>query len=169
MKRISTLLLFIILFSTAIAQTDAEREEAKRMILGERKGAAYPKSGNDRDVILGRDNRTVYGGTNRRYPKRYPTTYGTSRERRLYEINREYDAKIYSIPWNRTLSSYEKDRIIRQLESERRRKLDQLNDSYYGKDSRYNNDDCNDNKKYKKKTGNHYGWRNGKHNPHNGK
>lgn len=169
MKRISTLLLSVTLFTTAFAQTDAEREEAKRVILGERKSStSYPRSGDDRDVIYD-DNRTVYGGKNSRYPERYPTTY-SSKERRIYEINREYDAKIYSIRQNRALSRYEKERIIRQLESERRRKMAQVTDNY-SKDRRYNtdDDDCDDNRKNKRNKGNRFGWSNGNRNSYYGK
>ena len=168
MKRWSTLLLSLTLFATAFAQTNAEREEAKRVILGDRKGStSYPKSRNDRDVISDRDDHPVYSKTSRRYPGQYPTVYGGSREQRIYEINREYDAKIYSIRQNHTLSRYEKERIIRQLETERRQRLAQLNNSY--RDRRYDNDDCNDNKKAKRNKGNHYGWSKGKGNPHHGK
>jgi hypothetical protein len=96
MKKWSTLLLSITIFATAFSQTGAEREEAKRVILGDRKGStSYPKSGNDRDVISDRDDRTVYGRTSRRYPGQYPTVYGGSREQRMYEINQTYDANIF--------------------------------------------------------------------------
>lgn len=169
MKKIRTLLLSVTLVTTAFAQTGAEREEAKRVILGERKNStSYPKSGNDRNVILRGDDRTVYGGRSSRYPQRYPTTYGTSRERQIYEINRAYDARIYSIRHNRTLSRYEKERIIRQLENERRRKINQIADRY-SQDRRYNDDACDDDRKNKRNKGSRYGWRNGKGNPHNGK
>jgi len=172
MKYILTLLFTVTLFTAAFAQTDAEREEARRIIFGDKKGStSYPKSGDDRNVILGGDDRTVYGGTERRYPERYPATTGSSRERRIYEINRAYDAKIYSIRQNRTLSRTEKERIIRQLETERRRELAQVNGhNYYSKDKRYtDDDDCTNGKKYKKSKGNHYGLDKGNGNPHRGK
>ncbi len=168
MKTILTLLFSFIALSTVFAQTDAEREEAKRVILGEKRGStSKPKTGNDREVISGGEDRTVYGERDRRYPDRYPTNTSTSRERKVYEINREYDAKINSIRANRTLSASEKERIIRQLESDRRRKLDRLNDRYKGNRERsYEDHDDKKSKKYKSNNGNHYGWQKGKGNPH---
>jgi hypothetical protein len=171
MKQILTLLVAVLVAATTFAQTDAQKEEAKRVILGEKKGTTpYPNTGNDRDVILGGgDNRTVYGGSN--YPQRYPSTSGTSREQRIYDINREYDAKIYSIRNNRSLSQNEKERIIRQLEIDRRRKIDAINSRYNG-DRNYRNNDHDaykKSKKYKHDNGNHYGWEQGKGNPHSRK
>jgi hypothetical protein len=160
MKYILTLLLSSLLVTATFAQTDAEKEEAKRVILGDKKGTTtYPKSGDDR---------TVYGGRNERYPQQYPARYPTtSRERRIYEINREYDAKIYSIRQNRTLSNSEKERMIRQLEADRRRKINALSDDYYKRNRRYDdNDDYKKSKKHKGNNGNHYGWQKGKGNPH---
>src|SRR5215218_3661002 len=144
MKNILTLLVCSLFVTAAFAQTDAEKEEAKRVILGEKKSStSTSKTGDDKSVILGGDDRTVYGKTDRRYP-----TTSTSREQRIYEINREYDAKIRSIRNNPTLSRSEKDRMIRQLEAERRRRIAAINDSYSGKDRRYNNDeDCKKSKK----------------------
>lgn len=170
MKTLFTLLLSTIIISSAFAQTDAQKEEVKRVILGEKKGpTSTPKTGDDRNVILG-DDRTVYGERGSRYPERYPTTSGTSRERRIYEINREYDEKIYSIRNNRTLSRSERERIIRQLEADRRRRLAQVNDRPYGNGERsYEEDDYKKDKKNKGNNGNHYGWQKGKGNPHNGK
>jgi hypothetical protein len=165
MKAILTLLFSALLTTTVFAQTNAEREEAKRVILGERRNDPNtPNSDNDRDVVLRDNDRTVYGSRGSRYPE----TYGKSRERRIYEINRAYDAKIYSIRQNRTLSRYEKDRIIRQLELERRRKLARLNDRYDGDDNHYDDreNDCKKGGKSKRNNGNHYGWQKGNGNPH---
>jgi hypothetical protein len=160
MKNILALFLSLMLVTAAFAQTDAQKEEAKRVILGEKKGSSTPSKTDDgRSVILGGDNRTVYGS---RYPEHYPTT--TSREQRINEINRAYDAKIYSIRNNRHLSSSEKDRIILQLEADRRREINAVNTSYYGKVKHDRDDDY---KKMKKgNNGNHYGWEKGKGNPH---
>jgi len=156
MKNILTLLFSLMLVTAAFAQTDAQRDEAKRVILGEKKGSSTSsKTDEGRSVVLGRDNRTVYG-------ERYPTT--TSREQRINEINRAYDAKIYSIRMNRNLSPSEKDRIIRQLEDDRRREINAVNNSYYSKGKHDRDDDF---KKMKKgNNGNHYGWEKGKGNPH---
>jgi len=163
MKQIFTLLFSITTFTTVFAQTRAEREEAKRVILGERKeSTSYPASN---------DNRTVYRDRSNQYPQPYPTNAGATRERQSYEINREYDAKIYSIRTNNRLSRSERDRIIRGLEADRRRNLDATNQRNYGSKNR-NYDDYNDyasnkNKEYKTNNGNHYGWQKGKGNPHN--
>ena len=73
-------------------------------------------------------------------------------------MNREYDAKIRSIRNNPNLSRSEKERIIRQLEQDRKKKIRQISDhrrSEYGK-----------NKKYKKNPGKHKGWSKGKGNKH---
>lgn len=171
MKTILTLFISFITIST-FAQSDAEREEAKRVILGERKGStSTPKQDEDRDIILGGDNRTVYGDRNRRYPESYPTTSGTARERQVYEINRAYDQKIYSIRNNSRLSRSEKERIIRQLERDRRYKIEQVNNRYYGNNERSyeNRDTYKKDKRYKTNKGNHYGWERGKGNPHKGR
>jgi hypothetical protein len=56
---------------------------------------------------------------------------------------------------------------MRQLESERRRKINQLT-GLHSKDKRYD-DDYKDGKRYKRNNGNHHGWSNGKGNPHHGK
>src|SRR5215217_6407088 len=130
MKNILTLLVGSLLVTAAFAQTDAQKEEAKRVILGSKKtSTSTSKTSDNKSVILGGDdNRTVYGETDRRYPDRYPST-STSREQRIYEINRTYDAKIRSIRNNPTLSASEKERMIRQLEVERRRRIAAVNGS----------------------------------------
>lgn len=153
MKKFSTLLFAIALFTTAFAQTDAEREEAKRIILGDRDVAAsYPGDRTDRDIYSS-DSRTVY----RKDSRRHPASYGNSRERRIYEINREYDAKIQSVRWSRNLSRYEKTRIMRRLEEERTYRIRKVANSSYGKSRRYDNDDC-DNDRYGRNNGRRNGW-----------
>jgi hypothetical protein len=164
MKKTSILLLSLSVATAAFAQTETQKEEAKRVILGGKKEtstpAPAPKTGDGRTVILGGD-RDVYG-ENR---TSYPTSNGSTREQRINEINRDYDAKIRSIRFNRTLSPAEKERIIRQLEAERRRKINAVNGEYNGNtdgdDNRYKK-----NKKGKGNKGNHYGWQKGKGNPH---
>ena len=171
MKNILTLLVCSLFVRAAFAQTDAQKEEAKRVILGPKKtSTSTSKTGDDKSVILGGgDNRTVYGETDPHYPQRYPST-STSREQRIYDINRTYDAKIASVRNNPTLSRAEKERIIRQLEADRRRRIDAVNGSYHGKDRRNDDDDDHDDyKKHQKakgNNGNHYGWEKGKGNPH---
>jgi hypothetical protein len=161
MKKTTILLLSLGVATAGFSQTDAQKEEARRVILGGKKETSTPapKTGDGRTVILGGD-RDVYGEN--RTP--YPTTSGT-REQRIYEINRAYDAKIISIRNNRTLSPAEKERIIRQLEADRRRKINAVNGEYNGDndgdDNRYKK-----NKKGKGNNGNHYGWEKGKGNPH---
>lgn len=162
MKTILTLAFAIAFSTTLFAQKDAGKEEMKRVILGEKKGStSYPKSGDERDVYGGRDDRTVYGNErNRRYEER--DLYG-SRERQIYEINRRYDIKIRSIENNRALSRSERERIIRQLEADRRREINRINDRHNGNDR---DDDYKKPKKGKGNNGNHYGWSKGKGHPH---
>jgi len=155
MKKITTLLLAIGSFVAVNAQTS--KEEARRVILGESKDA--PKTTptqNPRDVILGGGN----GGNN---PTSYPGNYPSgSREAQINQVNREYNAKIQSIRNNRYLTQAEKDRAIRQLESDRARKIREIN-------NRYNSNDRDNAYKYKKNKGNngkHLGWEKGKGNPH---
>jgi hypothetical protein len=178
MKRIITLLIAFTAFSSVFAQTT--RDEARRVIFGQPKnssgGTQYP-SQQGRDVILGGGNNgNVYGNNGSRYPS-YPNTYPSgSREAQIDQINREYDARIYSIRYNRRLSSYEKDRMIRQLEQERARRIRAVNNSYRNNDYRYarnnrrydDDDDYNERnyKGYKKDNGKHLGWYKGRGNPH---
>lgn len=158
MKKITTLLLAIGSFIAVNAQTS--KEEARRVILGEPKDApkTTPTTQNPRDVILGGGNN---GGN---HPTSYPGNYPSgSREAQINQINREYDAKIQSIRNNRYLSQAEKDRAIRQLESDRARKIRELNNHYYGKNDR---DKAYKSKKNKGNNGKHLGWEKGKGNPH---
>lgn len=155
MKKIITLVLAVASFAAVNAQTT--KEEARKVILGESKGSTKTTpTQNPRDVILG-------GGSNggnhpTSYPGRYPSG---SREAQINQVNREYDAKIQSIRNNPYLSQAEKDRAIRQLESDRARKIREINNRYSGdRDKAY---------KYKKNKGNngkHLGWEKGKGNPH---
>lgn len=156
MKKITTLLLAIGSFIAVHAQTS--KEEARRVILGQPKDE--PKntpSQSPRDVILGGGNN---GGNN---PSSYPGNYPSgSKEAQINQINREYDAKVQSIRNNPHLTQAEKDRTIRQLESDRARKIREINKRYYGSDR-------DKDYRYAKKKGNngkHLGWEKGKGNPH---
>lgn len=168
MKKIMTLALCLGAAFFATAQSTREMEDVKDIILGPKKSSGDNRT-SDKDIILGRDDRRVYDD-DRRYPTR------TSRSSEEYRINREYDAKINSIRNNRHLSRAEKERAIRQLESDRNRRLRQLNDRNYNDRRRYNDDDRRydygknkDHKKYKKNNGKHLGWEKGKGNPHKGR
>ncbi len=174
MKKFITLLIAAGAFGTVLAQTDSRSEEARRVILGERKTSP---SQNPRDVVIGNEDRRVYDENGNRYP-------GSSREAEIDRINRDYDLKVQSIRNNPHLTQAEKERIIRRLNNERAERIKQVNNDYrrYEEDRRYddrrNNDsrryDDNDdnykkNKKYKKNNGKHLGWEKGRGNPHRGR
>ena len=172
MKKIITMFFCMGAVTAAFAQT-SDKDEARRVILsggGARKTDQDTR--NSRDVILGGDRR-VYDeqGTNYPYPGRYPTS--GDRNSQVEQVNRDYDAKIYSIRNNRELSSGEKERIIRDLNNDRARVIRRINgqnttDRRYKdrNDRRDDDDDYKDKKKYKSNNGNHYGWEKGKGNPH---
>nr|MBA2762646.1 hypothetical protein [Segetibacter sp.] len=98
---------------------------------------------------------------------RYPNGTGT-RDQQIDQVNRDYDQKINSIRNNPTLSSVEKERIIRDLNNERAKRIRAINNNYKNRDKDDDDDDDDNkkNKKYKKNNGNHYGWEKGKGNPH---
>lgn len=152
MKKLITLLLAAGAFTAVDAQTT--KEEARRVILGEgsNKGTKDNGTVRGRDVILGDNN----GGDDTR---KYPT--GTNRQSAINQINREYDAKVNSIRNNPNLSNAEKERIIRDLENERKKKLARINSQYNGNDKKYKKD-----KKFKNNNGKHKGWTKGKGNKH---
>ncbi len=147
--------------SCVFAQSQ-KTEEAKDVILGRKKSGSTNQ--NPRDIILngGNENGPIYGPNN--HPDNYP--YG-SRQQRIEQINRQYDAKIQSIRNNPYLSTEEKRRIIRELNAERARKIRAINNDH---NRDYDDDDDDDkykkDKKYKSNNGNHYGWEKGKGNPH---
>lgn len=150
MKKILTLLIAVGAFATLHAQS---REETRRVILGGSKDNGS-NGGRERDVILG-------GGNNGGQYPTYPNgSYGSSRQSQIDQVNRDYDAKVYSIRNNPNLSYEEKDRMIRQLERDRQRRIDQIN--------RQNNDSYGnyDDRQYRKDNGKHKGWYKGKGNPH---
>lgn len=163
MKKIITLLLAVGAFGALQAQTS--KEEARKVILGQGKtqsGSGSPST-SGRDVILGGGNNgTSYPDNRTSYPNNYPSG---SRQARIDQVNREYDAKIWSIRNNNNLSQAEKDRIIRQLEKDRARRINEINN--YDKNRRYEDDDDNDSRsKTKSNNGKHLGWEKGKGNPH---
>jgi hypothetical protein len=162
MKKIITLLITAGAFIAVHAQTS--KDEARKVILGTPKGSPTSSpSQNGRDIILGGGNGTTYPNSN---PNNYPNS---SREARIAQINREYDQKIYSIRNNPKLSAAEKERIIRQLEADRARRIKEINDSYskhYHK-KKHKDDDDHDHDKHD--NGKHLGWEKGKGNPHKGK
>ena len=139
MKKIITLFTAIAAFVAVHAQSS--RDEARKVILGQEKNKGT-SSQEGRDIILG-------GGNNR---SNYPESYPTSRQSQIDQVNREYDAKVWSIRNNRTLSQAEKARMIRQLEEDRARRIREVNQNDgYGK---------------KGDKGKHLGWEKGKGNPH---
>lgn len=135
MKKFITLLLGAATFTGAFAQSKTT-DEARRIILGD-----------NRDVAVHRDKKPVYD--NREY-------YPAADKKSVDKINREYDEKIKSIRKNKKLSNAEKDRIIRDLESQRRRAI-QDNNRHYD-DRKYKNNKHNN--------GKHIGWEKDKGNPH---
>lgn len=156
MKKLLSLLVVLSLFTGLRAQTS--RDEARRVILG------------GENTRTDRNGKVVYDRNG--YPTNYPNS---SQQAEVDRVNREYDAKINSIRNNRNLSTAEKDRIIRQLEQERRQKINAINNRYGGtygrngrndRNDRYDDDYNKKNKRYKKDNGKHLGWEIGKGNPH---
>jgi hypothetical protein len=151
MKKILTLLIALGAFGAIYAQTS--RDEARKIILGQDKNKNGNTSERSRDIILG-DGDNDDNNSRRTYPNSYPNSNSS-----VDQINREYDNKIYSIRNNPNLSQAEKDRIIRQLENDRDKKIRQVSNN--GRDKNYNK-----NKKYKSNNGKHKGWSKGKGNKH---
>lgn len=87
---------------------------------------SYPNDDrNGRDVILGdRNNRNDrYDQPNRTYENTSRYTYSMSaseRDRKIDQVNREYDRRIRKVEKDRWIRSYEKQSQIRQLENQRR-------------------------------------------------
>ena len=157
MKKILTLLIAAGAFVAVNAQTS--RDEARRIILGDGGNSGGNNSSTKgRDVILGGGNG---GNDTRTYPNSYPGR--GSRQAQIDQINREYDAKIYSIRTNSHLSEAEKERAIRQLENDRDRRIREINRSSnsQGHKNGKNNGNCNDDRH---DNGKHKGWTKGKGN-----
>ncbi len=161
MKKIFTLIIASLAVTAIFAQSS--QEESRRVILGKQKksGSEETTSRDEqrsaRDVIFGK-NRTVNDDGSRT----------TERQAEIDRINREYDNKIQSIRNNPSLSTEEKERIIRGLENERAKKIREVNKKYSDRDDR-DDDDGDDDKKDKKVKGNngkHLGWEKGVGNPH---
>lgn len=161
MKKFITLLLLAGAFSgPAFSQTP--QEESRRVILGKGGSTTNTGSSDPRDIILGRDGRNNETG--------YPN--GT-REQQVNQVNREYNEKIQSIRNNPTLTAAEKERMIRQLENDRQRKINEINKRYNDGNRNRNDrdrDDDDDDKKDKKygknNNGKKLGWEKGVGNPH---
>jgi hypothetical protein len=159
MKKLITLLFATGAFVAVQAQTS--KDEARRVILGQEKGNNNSTSRNGRDVVLGGGNETTYPNS---YPNNYPSG---SRQAEIDRVNREYDAKIWSIRNNNRLSSEEKARMIRQLEQDRSRRIRQISQSDgYGKKGKKYDDDDYGKRNGKSNNGKHLGWEKGKGNPH---
>ena len=153
MKKILTLFICIGVFVSLQAQTP--QEEARRIILGEKKTNDRDRSPNNRDIILGGDRR-VDDPRESRYPN-------NTKEQRVDQVNREYDAKVQSIRNNPYLSTAEKERAIRQLNNDRVRRVKEINAR--NKNRRYeNNGDRNDDRYERHDNGKHKGWKKGKGN-----
>ncbi|MGZ5189815.1 MAG: DUF1542 domain-containing protein [Flavisolibacter sp.] len=161
MKKILTLLIAAGAFVAVNAQTS--KEEARKVVLGGGKNGDGNTSTRNRDVILGGGNN---GSENSRtYPNSYPNS--GSRQAQIDQVNREYESKINSIRNNGTLTQDEKQRMIRQLEKDRAKKIKAINsNNSYGKKSKKYHDDDDDDDRYKKKgnNGKHKGWTKGKGN-----
>jgi hypothetical protein len=158
MKKFITLLLLAGAFSgTAFSQTP--QEESRRVILGKGGSKTSTGSSDPREVILGRDGRNNETG--------YPS--GT-REQQVDQVNREYNAKIQSIRNNPNLTAAEKERMIRQLENDRQRKINEINRRYDDRNRDRDDRDRNYDKKNKKygknNNGKKLGWEKGVGNPH---
>lgn len=160
MKRFITLL-FAVTAISATAFSQSKAEESRRVILG-KEGSSTTDRDRDRnggilEDILGRDTRND--------DARYPDDRNGSRQAEIDQVNREYDRKIVSIRNNRNLSTDEKQRIIRQLETERARKIRDINNRYENRNR--DDDDYDDDKRYKKNgNGKKLGWEKGVGNPH---
>lgn len=153
MKKIITLFVAVLVLAGAQAQTS--KEEARDVILGKRKD--NPSQKDERTIPGNRENTGEYGS-------RYPSG---SREAEIDRINREYDYKIQSIRNNNALNSEEKERIIRDLNNQRARKIKQVNNEY----KRNDGDNDNDDRYEKHNKGKHKGWKKGnghKKNKHKG-
>lgn len=150
MKKLFIFLISFGVFTSLFAQSTPEMEEAKRVILGQKKNSRTNDGQTRRD-----DDRRVYEESGTRYPG--------SREAEIDRVNREYETKIQSIRNNPTLSAEEKERIIRQLNQQRVEKIRRINRSYKDYDG---NDDRKDKKYGKNNNGKKLGWEKGVGNPH---
>ena len=154
MKKLITLLIAAGSFATLNAQST--KEEARKVILGDPKNGGGTPSKQGRDIILGGGNNG--SDENRNYP--------SSTNGQVDQVNREYDAKVYSIRNNGTLTQAEKERMIRQLEKDRARRIKQITNANNGNHHDDGDEDHKHDKKVKKNNGKHLGWEKGKGNPH---
>ena len=155
MKQILTLFICVAVFASVQAQTP--QEEARRVILGQKKTNDGNGSPNGRDIILGGDRRV---GDER--GSRYPN--GT-REQKVDQVNREYDTKVQSIRNNPYLSSAEKQRAIRQLNNDRAKRIKEINGRNDDRRRYENRRDRDDDDRYEQRNnGKHKDWKKGKGN-----
>src|SRR4051812_13989843 len=153
MKKMLTLLFVSVSFVAVHAQTS--KDEARKVILGQPKdnGGSTP-SQQGRDIILGGGNNS---GNYPNYPNNPNSNYPHgSRQAQIDQVNREYDAKVYSIRNNATLTQAEKERMIRQLEKDRAAKIRKINS--------YDKKDCDGRDEERHDNGKHKGWTKGKGN-----
>lgn len=152
MKKLVTLLLAMGVLASLHAQN---REETRRVILGEPRDNGGYSGRDDRGVVYGRNGND-----------RYPDVYSNNRRNGIDRVNRDYSRKINSIRNNPHLSNAEKERTIRQLERDRRQQLDRMNrknnrDRRYEENDRYSRSDNGKHKGWYKKAKNK-NWRNGR-------
>ena len=93
----------------------------------------YDRRDESRDVILGQQNRSVYGNergydNNRSYNNGYSTT--RERDAQIDRIRRQYAWKIESVQRDRYLRKAEKKRQVRFLEKERDARIREVMESY---------------------------------------
>jgi hypothetical protein len=163
MKKIITLLIAAGSFVAVHAQKS--KDEARGIILGGGSNSGGGTSSRQgRDIILGGGNDNTANYPNYpTYPNSYPGTNG-SRQAQVDQINREYDAKIYSIRNNGTLTQSEKERMIRQLEKDRQQRINEISRNS-GKGYSKRGKNCDDDRyESKSNNGKHKGWSQGKGN-----
>jgi hypothetical protein len=115
--------LFVLLFSTGMILT----------------ASAQSSRNQSRDVILGQSDRTVYNDN-------YDRNGFTNRERddQIRRINREFDARLYSIQRDRYMRNAEKRRAVRELEMQRNQAIRDVNYRYENTRNRgYSNNNNN--------------------------
>ena len=99
--------------------------------------AQHGRSRNEsRDVIVGKQDRTVYDNDRRNDNGYYSTR---ERDARIERIYREYNWKIEKVRESRQLRNAEKKRRIRSLQNERDEKIRYIRERYSDRNSRGNN------------------------------
>ena len=159
MKKFITLFFAVSAITTA-GFSQSKAEESRRVILGKEGSSTTDRDRTRNGGVL----EDILGGS-RTDDSHYPNGTNESRRAEIDEVNREYDRKIQTVRNNPIISDEQKQRVIRQLEAERARKIQEINDRYgYGN---RNNEDYNNNKGYKRNgNGKKLGWEKGVGNPH---